>query len=56
MPTGTVMRLPWRHDLGDRLVDVALKAQIAVGENSNQTPLVLAVLGDRHTGDTVLLH
>jgi hypothetical protein len=44
------------HDVGNRPVHVVLEPEVAVGQNADEPPFLAAVLGDRHTGDPVLLH
>ena len=45
-----------RHDVGDRPIEVGFEPQIAVGQDADEPPFLVAVLGDRHAGDPVLLH
>ena len=47
-----MIRFSLRHYLADGDIEAALKAQIAVGENAHQLP----ILGDRNAGNFVLAH
>ena len=44
------------HDLRDRPLEARLEAEVAVGQDADETPFLAAVLGDRHARDAVLLH